>query len=74
MDRANLAHRQPIVRTARMSRPAARKPQPSAPDAQPEPSRIEAEAHFRARAKRGQGQNARGLALLEKARGDGVSH
>jgi predicted transcriptional regulator len=34
----------------------------------------DAEARFRTRAQRGQGQHTRGLALLDKARGDGVSH
>lgn len=34
----------------------------------------DAEAHFRARAKRGQGQNARGLELLEKALGNGYQN
>lgn len=73
MDRANLAHRQPTVRTARMSRPEARKPPPSTPAAQLEPNRTDAEARFRARAARGQGQSARGLDLLNKAQGDAVS-
>lgn len=34
----------------------------------------DAEAQFRARAQRGQGQNARGLELLEKALGNDHSH
>ncbi|MEA1048834.1 hypothetical protein U5801_03235 [Lamprobacter modestohalophilus] len=57
-----------------MSRPENRKQPPSVPAAQPEPNRTDAEAHFRARAKRGQGQNKRGLALLEKAVGDDLPH
>lgn len=36
-------------------------------------SEADAEAHFRARAQRGQGRNARGLELLDKAMSDGLS-
>ena len=56
-----------------MSRRDDHKKPPAIPLGQHRRSLSDTEAHFRARAQRGQGQNARGLELLDKAMGNGVS-